>query len=52
MVAGTSWINVHNTFPMGVPFAGVNLSGMGGGTNSVQAFYDYLRDLAVARPYG
>jgi aldehyde dehydrogenase (NAD+) len=52
MVAGTSWINVHNTFPMGVPFAGVNLSGLGGGTNSAQAFYDYLRDLAVARPYG
>jgi aldehyde dehydrogenase (NAD+) len=28
MVAGTSWINVHNTFPIGVPFGGVNLSGM------------------------
>jgi acyl-CoA reductase-like NAD-dependent aldehyde dehydrogenase len=51
MVAGTSWINVHNTFPAGVPFGGVNLSGMGGGVNSVQTFYDYLRELAVARPY-
>jgi aldehyde dehydrogenase (NAD+) len=51
MVAGTSWVNTHNTFPIGVPFAGVNLSGMGGGTNSAQTFYDYLRDLAVVRPY-
>jgi len=50
MVAGTSWINAHNTFPVGVPFGGVNLSGLGGGTNSAQTFYDYLRDLAVARP--
>jgi hypothetical protein len=36
---------------IGVPFGGVNLSGMGGGTSSAQTFYDYLRDLAVARPY-
>jgi aldehyde dehydrogenase (NAD+) len=51
MVAGTSWVNTHNTFPPGVPFSGVNLSGLGGGVNSAQTFYDYLRDLAVVRPY-
>jgi aldehyde dehydrogenase (NAD+) len=52
MVAGTSWVNAHNTFPQGVPFSGVNLSGFGGGVNSAQTFYDYLRDLAVVRPNG
>src|SRR3954447_3481462 len=31
MVAGNSWINAHNLFPHGVPYAGCNLSGMGGG---------------------
>ena len=28
--AGNSWINAHNLFPHGVPYAGVNKSGMGG----------------------
>ncbi len=50
MVAGTSWINAHNVFPAGAPFSGINLSGMGGGTNSVETFYDYLRPLTIVRP--
>jgi acyl-CoA reductase-like NAD-dependent aldehyde dehydrogenase len=31
LVAGNSWINAHNVFVHGVPYGGVNLSGMGGG---------------------
>lgn len=52
MVAGSSWINAHNVFCAGVPFCGINRSGLGGGVNSEQTFYDYLRDLAVTRPLG
>jgi len=32
LVAGNSWINGHNLFPAGVPYAGCNLSGCGGGS--------------------
>ncbi|MCA9181932.1 MAG: aldehyde dehydrogenase, partial [Planctomycetales bacterium] len=28
MVAGNSWINAHNVFPQGVPYGGVNKSGL------------------------
>ncbi len=49
MVAGNSWINAHNLFAYGLPYAGVNLSGMGGGVNSPQTFYDYLRAQTIAR---
>ena len=50
MVAGNSWINAHNLFPHGVPYGGVNKSGMGGGVLSVETFGDYLRGLSVVRP--
>ena len=50
MVAGNSWINAHNLFPHGVPYGGVNKSGMGGGVLSVETFLDYLRGLSVVRP--
>jgi len=50
MVAGNSWINAHNVFAYGLPYAGVNLSGIGGGVNSSETFYDYLRDQTIARP--
>jgi aldehyde dehydrogenase (NAD+) len=50
MVAGNSWINAHNLFPHGVPYAGVKQSGMGGGVLSVETLFDYLRNLSVVRP--
>lgn len=50
MVAGNSWINAHNVFPQGVPYAGVNLSGVGGGVNSPETYYDYLRPKSIVRP--
>jgi aldehyde dehydrogenase (NAD+) len=50
MVAGNSWINAHNIFPHGVPYAGVNKSGMGGGVLSVETLYDYWRGLSIVRP--
>lgn len=50
MVAGNSWINGHNLFPHGVPYAGVNRSGMGGGVLSPQTYFDYLRSTSVVRP--
>lgn len=50
MVAGNSWINAHNVFAQGVPYAGVNLSGMGGGVNSPETYYDYLRPKSIVRP--
>jgi len=50
MVAGSSWINCHNVFPLGVPFSGVNQSGLGGGVNSLETFEDYWRKVSVVRP--
>ena len=50
MIAGNSWINAHNVFVHGVPYGGVNLSGMGGGVLGPNTFFDYLRDLSVVRP--
>jgi aldehyde dehydrogenase (NAD+) len=50
MVAGNSWINAHNVFAYGLPYGGVNLSGLGGGVNSPETFYDYLRPQTIARP--
>lgn len=52
MVAGNSWINAHNVFAYGLPYGGTNLSGMGGGVNSPETFYDYLRPQTIARPLG
>jgi len=50
MVAGNSWVNAHNVFPHGVPYAGVNKSGMGGGVLSAETLLAYLRRLSVVRP--
>jgi acyl-CoA reductase-like NAD-dependent aldehyde dehydrogenase len=50
MVAGNSWINAHNLFPHGVPYGGVNKSGLGGGVLSVETLFDYYRSLSVVRP--
>lgn len=48
--AGNSWINAHNLFVHGVPYAGVNKSGMGGGVLSPETLFDYWRSLSVVRP--
>jgi aldehyde dehydrogenase (NAD+) len=50
LVAGNTWINAHNLFAYGLPYGGVNLSGMGSGVNSPETFYDYLRSQTIARP--
>lgn len=52
MVAGNSWINAHNVFPHGVPYGGVNKSGMGGGVLSIETLFDYWRSMSVVRPLG
>lgn len=50
LVAGNSWINGHNLFPHGVPYAGCNLSGCGGGVLGAETLLDYLRPQSVVRP--
>ncbi len=50
LVAGNSWINAHNLFPHGVPYAGCNLSGLGGGVLGPDTYFDYLRPQSVVRP--
>ena len=50
MIAGNSWINAHNLFPRGVPYGGVNKSGVGGGVNSIETLFDYWRSQSVVRP--
>lgn len=50
LTAGNNWINAHNVFAYGLPYGGVNISGMGGGVNSPETFYDYLRSQTIARP--
>ncbi len=50
MVAGNSWINAHNVFAQGVPYGGVNKSGMGGGVLSIETLLDYWRNTSVVRP--
>jgi aldehyde dehydrogenase (NAD+) len=50
LVAGSGWINAHNVFLCGVPYGGVNLSGMGGGVLGPGAFMDYLWEQAITRP--
>lgn len=52
MVAGNSWINAHNVFPHGVPYAGINKSGLGGGVLSAATLMDYCRPLSIVRPLG
>ncbi len=50
LVAGNSWINAHNVFAHGVPYGGVNKSGMGGGVLSKETLMDYYRSTSVVRP--
>jgi aldehyde dehydrogenase (NAD+) len=50
MLAGNSWINAHNIFPHGVPYAGINRSGLGGGVLSADTLLDYWRNVSVVRP--
>ena len=52
MASGNSWINAHNLFPHGVPYAGIHKSGLGGGVLSAETLLDYLRSLSVVRPLG
>lgn len=50
LAAGNSWINAHNVFAHGVPYGGINLSGMGGGVLGPATLFDYMRPLSVVRP--
>lgn len=50
MIAGNSWINAHNVFAHGVPYGGVNKSGMGGGVLSIETLMDYYRSTSCVRP--
>ena len=50
LVAGNSWINAHNIFAHGIPYGGVNKSGMGGGVLSIETLFDYWRNTSVVRP--
>lgn len=50
MVAGSSWINAHNVFAHGVPYGGVNKSGLGGGVLSIETLMDFYRSTSVVRP--
>ncbi|MEO8130556.1 MAG: aldehyde dehydrogenase family protein [Bryobacteraceae bacterium] len=50
LIAGNSWINAHNVFVHGVPYGGVNLSGMGGGVLGPDTLIHYLREQSVVRP--
>lgn len=50
LICGNNWINAHNVFAYGLPYGGVNLSGLGGGVNSPETFRDYLRPTTIARP--
>ncbi len=50
LVAGNGWINAHNVFVHGVPYGGVNLSGLGGGVLGPATLFDYLRDQSIVRP--
>jgi acyl-CoA reductase-like NAD-dependent aldehyde dehydrogenase len=50
LAAGSSWINCHNVFPHGVPYAGIHKSGLGGGVLSPETLSDYWRSLSVVRP--
>ena len=50
MVAGHRWINAHNGFVHGVPYGGVNKSGIGGGVLSIETLMDYYRSASIVRP--
>lgn len=50
MIAGNSWINAHNVFRHGIPYAGCKLSGLGGGVLGPDTLLDYLRPQSIVRP--
>jgi aldehyde dehydrogenase (NAD+) len=50
LVAGNTWINAHNVFPIGVQYGGCNLSGLGGGVLGPETLDDYLRPQSIVRP--
>lgn len=50
MVAGNGWINAHNVFAHGIPYAGCNLSGCGGGILGPETLDDYRRAQSIVRP--
>jgi aldehyde dehydrogenase (NAD+) len=50
LIAGNGWINAHNVFLHGVPYGGVNLSGLGGGVLGSDTLFDYLRMQSIVRP--
>ena len=50
LIAGNVWINAHNVFAYGLPYGGVNMSGLGGGVNCPDTLDDYLRVTSIARP--
>ena len=50
LVAGNSWINAHNVFAHGVPYGGINKSGLGGGVLSPETLHDYYRSTSIVRP--
>ena len=50
MIVANTWINAHNVFPHGVPYSGINKSGMGGGVLSIQTLHDYYRTMSLVRP--
>lgn len=52
LMAGNVWINAHNVFAYGLPYGGVNMSGLGGGVNGPGTLDDYLRPMSIARPLG
>lgn len=47
---GNGWINAHNVFAHGIPYAGIKNSGMGGGVLSPETLFDYWRSISVVRP--
>lgn len=50
LIAGINWVNTHNAVPLGVPYAGYNLSGLGGGVNSLYTLLDYYRLVSIVQP--
>jgi len=49
LVSGVNWINRHNELPLGIPYAGVKQSGLGGGVNAVQTYWDYRRETVLVQ---
>jgi aldehyde dehydrogenase (NAD+) len=50
LVAGNSWINVHNLLLHGAHYGGVNLSRLGGGVLGPETPTDYLWSQSIVHP--